>query len=277
MTYRMGMAAAIGLVWTCSALGQQGGPLAAAPGSQTVAANLREGTKAFQARDFQRALDLARAVTSAEPANANAHNLAGAALLQLKDYNGAAGEFQQALRIIPNEYHNLRGLMEAYTLGGRTDDRDREHEVMESLGKAGKLPAQLSYPMDAFEVAGAQVIVTECVTLCGTYGFRYAFDKVDAQGQLVERVQLESDDVDQPAFRQEHPELAAKGERRYSLDSYQVSRSNGKVSVNQALYGFLDGLPPYDQVKARVIAIFNGKGNALGATTSGGRGGGGGR
>ena len=46
-------------------------------------------------------------------------------------------------------------------------------------------------------------------------------------------IDLESDDVDQAAFKQAHPELAAKGERSYSLDTYSAPCSAGADEVLQ--------------------------------------------
>jgi len=41
----------------------------------------------------------------------------------------------------------------------------------------------------------------------------------DANNTLVRQITLESNDVDQVGFAKEHPDMAAKGTRRFSMDT----------------------------------------------------------
>jgi hypothetical protein len=45
----------------------------------------------------------------------------------------------------------------------------------------------------------------------------------DASGRRVRRTALESDDIDQVAFRKEHPDQAAAVVRVYSMDGYSAN------------------------------------------------------
>ena len=86
----------------------------------------------------------------------------------------------------------------------------------------------------------------------------YLFARIyDDAGQQVERVTLESSDFDQPLFAKEHPDLAARGDRRFSLDGYGEDQHlpNGTVTQTHSTFGFFDGQPPYDTVRARIVQI----------------------
>jgi len=69
----------------------------------------------------------------------------------------------------------------------------------------------------------------------------------DAQGKLLYRAALESDD--QMALKRSDPSAAASGKRRLSLDGYRI---NPGTSYH---YVFFDGEPPYDHVRREVLDI----------------------
>ena len=78
---------------------------------------------------------------------------------------------------------------------------------------------------------------------------------VDANNKLVEQITLESGDFDQPAFAREHPEEAAKGARRFSIDGY-VNMPDG--TQTHYTYAFLDGRPALSTFREKVVAIASG-------------------
>ena len=94
--------------------------------------------------------------------------------------------------------------------------------------------------------------------------------QVDANNALVRQITLESSDMDQVSFAKEHPDMAARGMRRFSMDTYSVSKPgpNGTATQSQALIGFMDGQPTYDETKARMLKVANGGAPPL-ATRSG--------
>lgn len=83
----------------------------------------------------------------------------------------------------------------------------------------------------------------------------------DKNGQEIRRIALESGDTDQPLFAQQHPELAAKGVRVFTLDGYSVPVKNadGTTSGSHSTYDFFLGKPDYDELRERIVAIANGK------------------
>lgn len=101
-----------------------------------------------------------------------------------------------------------------------------------------------------------------------TYLFSRVFDKA---GQQTLRIALESSDFDQPMFVKEHPEQAARGDRRFSLDGYgqDVKAANGGVTQTHMTFGFFDGRPPYDTVRARMLTIAEGKGAPISSSSPG--------
>jgi hypothetical protein len=80
---------------------------------------------------------------------------------------------------------------------------------------------------------------------------------LDASGRTILRIELDSDDGDQVYFREIHPDLAAKGDRRFSLDLFGPERTlpNGTIDSPHALIQFFDGAPSYDVVRERILAI----------------------
>ena len=94
--------------------------------------------------------------------------------------------------------------------------------------------------------------------------------QVDANNTLVRQITLESNDTDQVGFGKEHPDLVAKGMRRFSMDTYSASKvgPTGVATQTQALIGFMDGQPSYDDAKARMLKVASGDA-PLAATRSG--------
>jgi hypothetical protein len=84
--------------------------------------------------------------------------------------------------------------------------------------------------------------------------------QVDANNALLRQITLESNDMDQVGFAKEHPDLAAKGMRRFSMDTYSASKAgpSGTATQTQGLIGFMDGQPSYDDVKARMLKVASG-------------------
>jgi len=66
------------------------------------------------------------------------------------------------------------------------------------------------------------------------------------------RIELESDYVDQAFFKPKH-----RGERRFSIDTYRESDTDGKPGMTQALHGFVDGVFDYDAMRDRMVATAN--------------------
>ena len=71
-------------------------------------------------------------------------------------------------------------------------------------------------------------------------------------------------------FAKEHPEDAAKGVRRFSIDTYKETGtdSSGNRSQTQGLYKFIDGQPSYAAIRADFLKIADGQGSPLAGRTN---------
>jgi hypothetical protein len=68
----------------------------------------------------------------------------------------------------------------------------------------------------------------------------------NASGQQLQRITLESNDMEQASFAKEHPDLAAKGARFFSLDGYtEQTQPDGRQTQTHYTYGFFNGSPGY--------------------------------
>ena len=79
-------------------------------------------------------------------------------------------------------------------------------------------------------------------------------------GRQILRLTLESGDADQPAFAREHPDLAARGDRAYSLDGYGPDQHTpeGRLIQSHYTYAFFAGRPDYDTVRGLMLGAAEG-------------------
>jgi len=220
---------------------------------------MRKGIEAFRKGDYAEALANVRQVTAADPNNILAFNLAGNCSLNLQDYPSAIDAFKHALQLQPDEFHNLGALIHAYTMAGMAQERDDLRKHIADLGHQGKLPANFNYVFDTFEAGDTTVEVSEFLQIQGYYGERYRFNVYNRDGKALSCVTLESDALEQPQWAKLHPQEAAAGGRRFSLDGY--------ARDSHSTYGFYDGEPPYQQVREEVIQILTGKKKVISSTT----------
>ena len=229
-------------------------------GGQDTGELIRQAVAAFRANDCPSAIKLFRQVTASNPADIVAYNMSGNCSLQLKDYLAAIDAFKHALQIHADEWHNISGLIHAYTLAGMTQERDELQKHIGELERDGKLPDTFAYVFETFQVANQQVEVSKYPKITGFYGERYRFNVYNKDGTLVFRVALESAELEQPRWAKEHKELAAAGGRRFSLDGYS--------SEGHYTYGFYDGEPEYQKLREEVEQVLTGKKPALSHSTS---------
>src|SRR5262245_33637493 len=85
---------------------------------KTVLACLQNG-------EFQKAQELAGAITDDEPANADAWHLKGVAALNRNQSTEAVGHLQQAAQLRPNDARILSNLAAALIAAKRTEDAQR--------------------------------------------------------------------------------------------------------------------------------------------------------
>jgi tetratricopeptide (TPR) repeat protein len=220
---------------------------------------MRQGVNAFRQGDYAIALSTFRQVVAVDPNNIVAYNLAANCSMKLKDYSSAIDSFRHALQVQPDEWHNVSGLIRAYTLAGMSPEGDELRRHIEALAHEGKLPATFNYVFETFEAGDKQVEVAEFLQIQGFYGERYRFKVFNSGGKQIFCVTLESNAGEQAMWAEKHPKEAAAGSRGFSLDGY--------ASDSHSTYDFYDGEPAYEQVREEVKQILAGKKHAITKTT----------
>jgi hypothetical protein len=146
--------------------------------------------------------------------------------------------------------------------------RDAQMSHMLDLHDRGITPPQLrQYVVESVKVGESTVEINTSLVPWSAYKI-YALGRVtDSAGKLFLSITLESNDADQPGFAKEHPDQAAKGMRRFSIDTYRETGvdSAGRRTQSQALYEFIDGQPLYETVRDKFIKIASGAGAPVAA------------
>jgi hypothetical protein len=149
-------------------------------------------------------------------------------------------------------------LARAYAEKGQSAERDAEISALTALHKqAPKSPAG---KLDMFLLerhtlkSGGSVGIGYALRPWGPHNTHLRAEIFDASSKAILLIELDSDDGDQVYFKETHPELAAKGDRCYSLDAFGPDRPpDGKI--DHALIQFFDGAPTYDVVRGRILEI----------------------
>jgi len=273
---------------------QQGaaGNSAAAPGNpldqltSEQKQKFEESFRLFQEQSYGDALAIDKQLLAAVPANTPAHVLiakfAAEAALDTGDNSFALGALQPIEAANANDWQAAALLARAYAEAGDKAQRDAELAHLVDLHKRAVDPqiAQLTQiPLETIPFTKG----TGSAAVKGTIRVFYSLEPwgnfniylmariYDQAGKQIYRVTLESDDMDQVFFKRDHPDLAAKGERRFSLDGYgpDIQLPNGQMTQDHATYGFFDGKPDYDTYRARVIEIAEGTETPMSQTTHG--------
>ena len=112
-------------------------PLAAANlGDDDVAAsddpNFREGRKALESQDWNKAVDLLSKAVQSDPKNADAHNFLGYAYRKAGKVDSSFNHYNEALKLNPKHKHAHEYIGEAYLL---TDNLPRAEQHLAELQK----------------------------------------------------------------------------------------------------------------------------------------------
>ncbi|HET9280527.1 MAG TPA: tetratricopeptide repeat protein [Candidatus Angelobacter sp.] len=179
-----------------------------------------------------------------------------------------AREWAYAISLLrPIEEHDDRDcpartlLARAYAENGQPAERDAEISALNALHK--QTPKSPIGNLDMFLLErhspknGGSVAIGYVLRPFGPHNTHLSAEISDASGGTILHIELDSDDGDQVYFREIHPDLAAKGDRRFSLDLFGPDRTlpNGRIDHLHALIQFFDGRPTYDTVRERIFAI----------------------
>ena len=143
-------------------------------------------------------------------------------------------------------------LIKLYASLNRWEDFDKARATARQGaldGTISNLHADIGYIIEDYTDGTRHIQVFEYPKLFGRFHTRYRFltmSQFDPGTHFTPYVDLESDDIDQVSFKQQHPDKAAAGDRAFSLDTYPTPTS-------QALMRFFDGEPTYEEVRALAI------------------------
>lgn len=132
----------------------------------------------------------------------------------------------------------LPTLIQLYASLGRWTDFDKARATarQESLDGDPALPADNGYVIENYTDGARHIQVLEFPKPFGRYHTRYRFltvSQFDPNTHFTPYVDLESDDIDQISFKQQHPDKAAAGDRAYSSTPTQnlVRRASSNSST----------------------------------------------
>lgn len=217
-----------------------------------------DAKKDFAARDYKSALGKMQQLHQQRPADRMLADGTAETAINAGDY-ALAMELLKPL-LADDDWHAHTFLARVYAETHDPADRDRE------LKKIVALQAESSDPqfrnltqilLERIPLQKGYMDLYWSVKPWSRYNI-YAMGRIyDASGRQVYRVTLESADFDQPSWQKQHPDLAAKGMRMFSLDGYSepVRQANGSVTQTHATFGFLDGQPSYEDLRARMMGI----------------------
>ncbi len=163
----------------------------------------------------------------------------------------------------PEDSFSLEWLARAYAETGNAVERDKTiaavlklHETTtnEQFKRADR------FVVERVKLANGYLDIYYAIVPFSRYHIYMLGRQVDANNALIRQITLESDDIDQFSFAKEHPDMVAKGLRRFSMDTYSTSRAgpSSTATQSQALIGFMDGQPSYDDARARMLKATNG-------------------
>jgi len=160
----------------------------------------------------------------------------------------------------PNDWQAAALLARLYVQTGQKALRDAELARLVDLHQRAVTPqiAKLQQiPLETVPFRDGTIRIFFSLEPWGRYKVYLMARVYDQAGRQVFRVTLESADFDQPQFAKDHPDLAAKGVRLFSLDGYgpNIQLPNGQTTQNHSTYGFYTGKPDYDTYRARVVDI----------------------
>lgn len=234
---------------------------------------LQPGLDALKKGDSAAALTAFQPALAAFPKDGKVLQLSGEAAMETNQNDVALGLFERALAEHPKDVWNIRfGVLRLEARLGKWEDFDKGLAELKAAKKAGDAALESpGFVVDEFEVGGQKVTAAFYPLLAGHFKTLYRFllpvpAPVDVAasttGGAGDRckdpnfrpyIDVESDDVDQSFFAQAHPDLAKKGERSYSLDTYPAACSQGLIKF------YSDGEPKYEVVRADVTKALVGK------------------
>jgi hypothetical protein len=225
----------------------------------------------FRAQHYPDAFGVYKQLLTELPDDPVLSKFASEAALSSRDTAYALSTIKPLVEKDPDDWQAAVLLIRACAETGDNSCRDRGIAHMQDLHNNGVIPSSVrDYIVEQTQLGGKILRIRLSLSLWGNYHVYALAQVVEKDGGIPFRAALESGDIDQPQFAKEHPDLAAKGMRRFSLDGYQETgiNSQGQRTQTHFTYKFFDGQPSYAEVREEFIGIASGKTTPLSSRTN---------
>jgi hypothetical protein len=219
-----------------------------------------DARKSFGANDFKSALPKLRQLHDQLPQNDIITKFTAEAAINTGDNEAASSLLDPLLRSNPDDPQALGIQAHLYGQQHDVEKRDAVMDHIQKLHDGGKpAPPVVIIENDPLP-DGSIVRISDYVEPQSRFHIVLMAEFYDASGHRIRRATLESDDVDQAKFRQEHPDQAAAGVRIYSMDSYTETR-NAQGQITGQTHAtlcpvpacFMTGRPSYELFRSTVL------------------------
>jgi len=227
--------------------------------------------QAFGAQRYADALATFKQLLTELPGNPLLSKFAIEAALNAEDTAFALKTVKPIAQANPEDWQATALLVRACAESGDIPCRDSGMAQLADLHSRGLMPAGMqAYLVERVKVEKSILLIRMSLVPWGPYKVWMLGQVMDSEGRIFFRATLESSDADQVSFAKEHPEEAAKGIRRFSLDGYQETgtNSNGQRTQTHYSYKFYDGQPSYETIRQEFLKIASGKAVAISSRTN---------
>jgi hypothetical protein len=224
----------------------------------------------FGAQQYAAALVIYKQLLTQLQGDAVLSKFASEAALNVGDSNFALTTLKPLAGVDPNDWQAVSLLARACAESGDAACRDVNMAHLLDLHRQGITPPNLrQYILERVKVGNNTLLILPSLEPIGFYKICDLGRVMDQNGQIFLRITIESGDEDQAFFAKEHPQEAAQGLRRFSLDAYQETGLNGNGQRTQThfTYKFYVGQPAYEEVRQAFIDVVSGKVTPLSSRT----------
>lgn len=185
----------------------------------------------------------------------------GMAAFNINNFETALDLWKKLKTVGPNDGQARSKLVQVYQALNKFPERDKERDELFDLWKSKKskeFSERDFYCREQFETSGYKLVVFEHFELKGPRALRYVF-MISKPGTEDFKISLGSYDLTSNIWRETTKPTPKEGERLFHLDGYFM---NG-----HATYGMYHPAPTYDETRAIVVKILEGKAKPVSSST----------
>jgi hypothetical protein len=222
----------------------------------------------FAAGKWAEALPILKDLHEHHPRNAEVAKYAAEAAINKGDYAYAETNLTPLVAVADEDWQAHILLARTYAQESKSSERDAELDKITKLHAAttdARFQRLNQFMVEQVATSKGSLQIVWSIVPYGGYKVYEMGRVLDPNGKRVFLISLESNDGEQPAWAQKHPQLAAAGQRFFSMDGYRDdTAANGQVTQTHFTFSFFeDGRPSYNTVRDRMVEIAEGKAHAL--------------